>query len=66
MFNLLAGKDYAKSFYSECGCTWDSEPDWKLSRHNGGRKMAASLQKGDRMCLFCGALEVSERIRGEK
>lgn len=64
MFNLLAGEDYAKSFHSECGCICDSEADWTVSGQGGRNKMAGSLSKGDRMCLFCIAPEVSQGIRG--
>lgn len=64
MFNLLAGKDYAKSFYSVD--IFDSEADWTFSGQGERekKKMAGSLQKGDRVCLFCIALEVSQRIKG--
>lgn len=60
MFNLLAGKDYTKSFYSECGCICDSEADRSFSGRSGRNKMAESLPKGDRICLYCIAPEVRE------
>lgn len=52
-FNVLASKDYAKSFHYECGHICVSEVDWMFSRQDREDDDQFSEKRGEDVFALC-------------